>query len=182
MVHPGADDNASGTSGVIELARWFGKQPQQRRGILFLAFAGEEIGLVGSNHYVASPLLPLEKAVAMINMDMIGRLRDSEVYVGGAATGSSFQKVLEEANREAQLKLETSDNGGYGSSDQFSFLPSKIPVLFFFTGLHEDYHTPRDTWDKIDAPAGARLVVFVGSVAERLVEADGRPRYVKPSR
>ncbi len=181
-VHPGADDNASGTSGVIELGRWFAKQPEQRRGILFLAFAGEEIGLVGSNHYVDSPLLPLAKAIAMINMDMIGRLRDGEVYVGGAATGSDFRKVMEEVNREARLKLDTSDNDGYGSSDQFSFLPKKIPILFFFTGLHPDYHTPRDTWDKIDAPAGARLVGFIGSVAERLLEADGRPRYVKPSR
>ena len=87
-----------------------------------------------------------------------------------------------EANRGARFKLETSDNGGYGSSDQFSFLPQEIPVLLFFTGLHADYHTPGDTWDKIDAPASARLVGLIGSVVERLLEAPSRPRFVKPSR
>jgi hypothetical protein len=181
-IHPGADDNASGTSGVIELARWFAKQPERRRGILFLAFAGEEIGLVGSSHYVDDPVLPLDKAIAMINMDMIGRLRDNEVHVGGVGTGSSLRKTLEECNRQARLKVDSADNGGYGSSDQFSFLPKKIPVLFFFTGLHEDYHTPNDTWDGIDAASGARLVGFIGSVAEQLLEENGRPRFVKHSR
>jgi aminopeptidase YwaD len=181
-VHPGADDNASGTSGVIELARWFAKQPEQRRGILFLAFAGEEIGLVGSSHYVDDPVLPLNKAIAMINMDMIGRLRDEEVHVGGVATGSNFRKIIEETNRQTRLKIDSADKGGYGSSDQFSFLPREIPVLFFFTGLHADYHTPNDTWDRIDAAAGARLVGFIGSVAARLLAETGRPRFVKHSR
>ncbi|HSW51221.1 MAG TPA: M28 family peptidase, partial [Bryobacteraceae bacterium] len=109
--HNGADDNASGTSGLVELARWFSSQPQPRRGILFLAFAGEEIGLVGSNHYVANPLLPLEKAIAMINMDMIGRLRDNTVYIGGVDSGSSCRNALKEANRGPRFHLEMSDNG-----------------------------------------------------------------------
>ncbi|MFB3778400.1 MAG: M28 family peptidase [Bryobacteraceae bacterium] len=180
--HNGADDNASGTSGLVELARWFSSQPQPRRGILFLTFAAEEIGLVGSNHYVSNPRLPLEKAIAMINMDMIGRLRNNTVYVGGVNTGSSFKKVLREANRGPRFQLETSDNGGYGSSDQFTFLPNEIPIMLFFTGLHPEYHTPDDTWDKIDAPAAARLVGYIGSVAERLLEAPSRPRFVKPKR
>jgi hypothetical protein len=182
LAHNGADDNASGTSALIELSRWFSARPQPRRGILFMAFAGEEIGLVGSNHYLEDPRLPIEKAIAMINMDMIGRLRDNEVYVGGVNTGSSFKKVLQEANQGPRFTLETSDNGGYGSSDQFSFLPKQIPVLLFFTGLHADYHTPGDTWDKIDAPAGARLTGLIGSVVERLLQAPSRPRFVRQSR
>jgi Zn-dependent M28 family amino/carboxypeptidase len=182
IIHPGADDNASGTSGVIELARWFASQPKRRSGILFLAFAGEEIGLVGSSHYVDDPALPLDKAIAMINLDMIGRLRDNQVHVGGVQTGSSFPKIIEETNRQARLKIDSADKGGYGSSDQFSFLPNKIPVLFFFTGLHPDYHTPNDTWDRIDATSAARLVGFIGSVAERLLEAGGRPRFMKRPR
>ncbi len=180
--HPGADDNASGTSALIELARWFSAQPQPKRGILFLAFAGEEIGLVGSNHYVAQPLLPIEKAIAMINMDMIGRPKDNTVYVGGVNTGSSFRKVLQKANRDSRFNLETSDKGGYGSSDQFTFLPEQIPVMLFFTGLHPDYHTPTDTWDKIDAPAAAKLAGMIGTVVERLLEAPSRPRFIKPKR
>src|SRR5207244_4165201 len=83
-IHPGADDNASGTAGVIELARWFGKQPKQKRGIMFVSFAGEELGLLGSAYYVDHPVVPLNKAVAMVNMDMIGRLRDGKLYIGGS--------------------------------------------------------------------------------------------------
>ena len=181
-IHPGADDNASGVSGVIELARWFAGRPKQRRGILFLTFAAEEIGLLGSNHYVENPVLPLEKAVAMINMDMIGRMRSDEVFVGGVNTGAGFRKLIDGLNKQTRLKLESSDNGGYGSSDQFCFMPKEIPVLFFFTGLHVDYHTPSDTWDKIDAESATRLVGFIGSVAERLIEARARPRFVRQSR
>ena len=181
-IHPGADDNASGVSGVIELARWFAGRPKPRRGILFLTFAAEEIGLLGSNHYAENPVLPLGKAIAMINMDMIGRMRSEEVFVGGVNTGAGFRKLIDGLNKQTGLKLESSDNGGYGSSDQFCFMPKEIPVLFFFTGLHVDYHTPSDTWDKIDAGSATRLVGFIGSVAERLIEARARPRFVRQSR
>ncbi len=90
-IHPGADDNASGTAGVIELARWFATQPKQKRGILFLTFAGEELGLLGSSYYVNHPLMPLDNDVAMINMDMIGRVRDGKVFIGGVGTGSTLR-------------------------------------------------------------------------------------------
>ncbi len=176
-VHPGADDNASGTAGVIELARWFAGQPKPRRGILFVAFAGEEIGLIGSNFLAENPLLPPGKAVAMINLDMIGRLRDRQVFVGGVDTGSGLRKLVEGENRQAGFRINDTDSGGYGSSDQFSFLPKEIPVLFFFTGHHSEYHTPNDTWDKIDGPATAKLVGFIGTVAERLVEDGAKPRF-----
>ena len=94
-VHPGADDNASGTAGVIELAHWFSHEPKHKRGILFLTFAGEELGLLGSSYYVNHPILPLANAVAMINMDMIGRIRDRKIYVGGVGTGTTFAELAQ---------------------------------------------------------------------------------------
>src|SRR5205085_1674878 len=133
-VHPGADDNASGTAGVIELARWFAGQPKQKRGVLFLAFAGEELGLLGSSYYVNHPALPIEKDVAMINLDMIGRLRDGKLYVGGVATGSNLRATLEPVLAHYPLHVDFSDSTGYGSSDHTSFTTKQVPVLFFFSG------------------------------------------------
>lgn len=178
-VHPGADDNASGTAGLLELAAYFAGRPKQKRGILFLAFSGEELGLIGSNYYVNHPLLPLEKAVAMINMDMIGRIQDGRVYVGGTGTGDSLKEILEEAMAGSPLRFDFSDQGGMGSSDHFSFVNRQIPVLFFFSGLHADYHKPSDTWDKINAEAAVQMLEVVGRVTERLAGAEARPRYVK---
>jgi Peptidase family M28/PDZ domain/PA domain len=179
-IHPGADDNASGTAGVIELARWFAKQPQQKRGILFLNFAGEEMGLLGSAWYVAHPELPLGKAVAMINMDMIGRIREGKVYVGGAASGTGLRPLLERIAPEyPALKIDFSEGPESSSSDHTSFLTSQVPSLFFFSGLHSDYHKPSDTWDKIDAPDAATLLAMVAEVAGELRDESGRPQFVK---
>ncbi len=164
QIHPGADDNASGTAGVLELARLLAPQRGQlKRSILFMDFAGEELGLLGSAAWVKDPTRPLSKAVAMINMDMIGRIKDEKVYIGGVGTGSTFKSVLEQAQKEAPFKIEYSA-GGYSSSDHTSFVTKKIPVLFFFSGLHSDYHKPSDTWDKINAPSAARLLDMVESV------------------
>jgi hypothetical protein len=179
-VHPGADDNASGTSGVLELARWFSKHTGHRRGILFMAFAGEEFGLLGSNHYVAAPEMPLAKAITMINLDMIGRVRNNRVFVGGVGTSANFKALVETLNQseEAKFELEDTDTGGYGSSDHYSFTPEEIPFLFFFSGLHPDYHTPSDTWDRVDAPQAARLLRLVGRVMERLLDSPERPAFL----
>lgn len=178
-IHHGADDNASGTAGLLELAAYFTGRPKQKRGILFLAFSGEELGLIGSSHYVNHPLLPLERAVAMINMDMIGRIQNQRVYVGGTGTGDSLKKILEEAMAGSPLKFDFSDQGGYGSSDHFSFVNRQVPVLFFFSGLHADYHKPSDTWEKINASDAAQMLEVVARVAERLSSAEARPQYVK---
>ncbi|HEY1336056.1 MAG TPA: M28 family peptidase [Bryobacteraceae bacterium] len=180
-VHPGADDNASGTSGVIELARWFSKQPKQKRGILFLTFAGEELGLLGSAYYVGHPDLPLDNAVAMINMDMIGRVRDAKIYIGGSATGSTFRPLLDRVTPKYQLKIDYSDVSGYGASDHTSFTNGRVPVLFFFSGLHSDYHKPSDTWDKIDAPDAARVLDLIAEITDDLRENAVRPQYVRVS-
>jgi hypothetical protein len=178
-IHHGADDNASGTAGLLELAAYFAGRPKQKRGILFLAFSGEELGLIGSNYYANHPLLPLEKAAAMINMDMIGRIQNGRVYVGGTGTGDSLKKILEEAMAGSPLQFDFSDQGGYGSSDHFSFVNKQVPVLFFFSGLHADYHKPSDTWEKINAAAAAQMLEVVARAAERLASAESRPQFVK---
>ena len=177
--HPGADDNASGTSGVLELARYFGSRPKQKRGILFLTFAGEELGLLGSSFYVNHPKLPLGKAAAMINMDMIGRIRDGKVYIGGFGTGSTFKATLDELKTESELHFDFSEQIGYGSSDHTSFTTQQVPVLFFFSGLHGDYHKPSDTWDKIDGGEAVKLLTFIAGVTARIEGAPERPQYVR---
>ncbi len=177
QIHPGADDNASGTAGVLELARLLApERGQLKRSILFMNFAGEELGLLGSAAWVKDPTKPLAKAVAMINMDMIGRIRDDKVYIGGVGTGSTFKAVLELAQKDSPFKIEYSA-GGYSSSDHTSFVSKRIPVLFFFSGLHSDYHKPSDTWDKINATSATRLLDMVKSVAIQLAEAQDPPTF-----
>ncbi len=178
-VHPGADDNASGTAGVIELARWFSTQPKPKRGILFLTFAGEELGLLGSQWYVNHPILPLKDAVAMINMDMIGRIRDGKVYLSGTGTGSTLSQLINEVTPPAPLHIDLSEKGGYGASDHTSFTTKGVPILFFFSGLHGDYHKPSDTPDKIDAADAAKLLDYVADIAGRLANGAERPQFVR---
>jgi hypothetical protein len=185
-IHPGADDNASGTAGVIELARWFSQQPQPRRGILFLAFAGEELGLLGSNWYVNHPELPPENAVAMLNLDMIGRIRDGKVFVSGAPTGTTLGRILDQVKPPAPLHFdESGKNSGTNmsdASDHASFASKQIPVLFFFSGLHADYHKPGDTADKIDSVDAAKLLDYVADIATHLSDAPDRPQFVRVAR
>ncbi len=178
-IHPGADDNASGTAGVLELARYFASRPRPARGILFLTFAGEELGLLGSIHYASSPELPLSNAVAMINLDMIGRIRDSKVYVGGAGSGTTFKPMLEDLRPRFGLSFDYSDQMAFGASDHTSFATRQVPYLFFFSGLHADYHRPGDTWDKIDGPGAVRLLGLIAGLTARLASEPGRPQFVK---
>lgn len=177
--HYGADDNASGTAGLLELARYFGSRPKMKRGILFLAFAGEELGLLGSSYYVNHPIAPLQKAVAMINMDMIGRVQNGKVFVGGTGTGSTLKAMVEESAKGVDLNADLTEKSGYGSSDHTSFTTKEVPVLFFFSGLHADYHKPSDTWDKIDAPSAVKVLRIVAAVTDRLSGASERPLFAK---
>lgn len=180
QLHPGADDNASGTAGVLELARRFAPlRGKLHRGILFASFAGEELGLLGSAEWVKEPTRPLDKAVAMLNMDMIGRIKDEKVYIGGVGTGSTFQRVLDEAQAQTKsnFKIEYSP-GGYSSSDHMSFVTKKVPALFFFSGLHSDYHKPSDTWEKINPEDAVRLLDLVQNVSEKLASAPERPEFI----
>ncbi len=179
-VHPGADDNASGTACVIELARRFSSMPKLKRGILFITFAGEELGLLGSGYYANHPELPIDKAVTMINMDMIGRVKDGKLYAGGAGTGTTLRRDLDAITpRFPSLQVDYSDTGGYGSSDHTSFTAKQIPVLFFFSGLHSDYHKPSDTWDKIDARSAVEVLQLVADITERIDSQADRPAFVR---
>ena len=178
QIHPGADDNASGTAGVLELARLMAPMKGQlQRGILFSSFAGEELGLLGSAEWVKNPTRPIDKAVAMLNMDMIGRIRDDKIYIGGVGTGSTFRSGLEQAQKDSGFHIEYSA-GGYAASDHTSFVSKHVPVLFFFSGLHSDYHKPSDTWDKINADAAARLLNLVSSVTLEIADAPQPPAFI----
>jgi peptidase M28-like protein/PDZ domain-containing protein/PA domain-containing protein len=179
QIHHGADDNASGTSGVLEIARLAAKNKNEwKRSILFITFAGEEIGLLGSSHFVNHPTVPLKDVVGMINMDMIGRLNNDRLFVGGVGTSPSFKSWLEEFNKAVHLQLDYSDSG-YGASDHMSFNSKKIPVLFFFSGLHTDYHKPSDTFDKINANGAVKVLSVVYMMADKMARDAKRPEYTE---
>ena len=179
QIHNGADDNASGTAGVIELGAALGAAPHKRT-YVFMAFAGEELGLRGSEYWASHPTLPQAKIVAMINMDMIGRLQGNQVYIGGIGTSPAFGDIVKSAADQAGLQVKPSQSG-YGSSDQTSFYTKDIPVLFIFSGLHADYHRPSDDWQKINAEGAARVLSMVYDVAARLNALETRPQFVKVS-
>jgi Zn-dependent M28 family amino/carboxypeptidase len=253
-IHHGADDNASGTAGLLELARLFSQEREKvRRTIVFVAFGGEEEGLIGSSYYVEHPARPLAETVAMINMDMVGRLKDDALTIGGVGTSPQWREWIKDANEGYKITInrealglgapkdsngdgatrgqgapqdsskqgtpqdpskqtpdatpsqKTGDatpivimgtNGqtvatatpaaiftlrlnedGYGPSDQSSFYSKKIPVLFFFTGAHEDYHKPSDTADKINYEGEATVLQFVRDIVYDLQAADKRPDF-----
>ena len=173
-IHYGADDNASGTAGVLELARLFTKQtPRPRRTIVFMAFGGEEEGLLGSNYYINHPLVPLANTVAMINMDMIGRMKDGKLIIGGIGTAKEWRDLMA-TEKTFQLTL---NEDGFGPSDHSSFYAKQIPVLFFWTGTHTDYHKPSDTFEKINYEDEVRILALVARVVNQLDTADNRLTY-----
>ncbi|MEW5765112.1 MAG: M28 family peptidase [Acidobacteriota bacterium] len=176
-VHPGADDNASGTAGLMALARRFAAEPVRGRNLLFVSFAGEELGTLGSSQVVKAPPVPLEKAVAMLNFDMIGRLRENSLVVGGAGTSPVWKDLLARANTEG-LSLSLGEDG-YGASDHSVFYAQGIPVLFFFTGAHEDYHRPGDTADKVLYGGEAKVLRLAARVTGALLDLPERPAYVR---
>jgi len=178
-VHNGADDNASGTAGLLELAGALSsRRDQPSRSLLFLAFSAEEQGLLGSRHYVNHPAVPLDKTIAMINMDMIGRMQDKRLIVGGTGSSPGWRDLLTQLNEDANLDLKFRD-GGFGPSDHSSFYSRDIPVLFFFTGVHGDYHKPSDDYDKIEAAATARVVDFILQTARSIRRMDQPPAFQK---
>lgn len=229
-IHHGADDNASGTAALIELARVLSaERDQQRRTIVFIAFGGEEEGLLGSSHYVAHPPLAVEQTVAMLNMDMVGRLKDDALVIGGVGTASEWRPWLDATNRTFKVTVDpmetgtrsgqpagqtapasapaadtkagtpvvvTGSNGrvvatavpaerftmrlnedGFGPSDHSSFYARHVPVLFFFTGTHEDYHKPSDTAERINYEGLARVADFVREIVGELQSSDTRPTF-----
>lgn len=177
-IHPGADDNASGTAGLILLARAFARRGGAKRTLIFAAFSAEELGIVGSSHYEESPPIQLQRTVAMINLDMIGRLTNRTLYIFGVKTGKEFADLIEEVNRYLDLTLKLGGDG-YGPSDHTSFYTRKVPVLFFFTGPHTDYHRPSDTIDKINGKGLADVTRLVYRVIDRLANRPEPVTYVE---
>jgi len=166
----GADDNASGASAIIELADRMKHAPPPPRSVLFIFFTAEEEGLIGSGYFVNHPLIPLDKVVGMLNLDMVGRLRGNAVQIGGAGTAANFDSIVASAVAGTGLTTSTAlpddgGRGGIGPTDHMSFAQRKIPVLFLFTGMHADYHRPTDTAEKINY---AGIDTLVG-VSQRIV-------------
>jgi Zn-dependent M28 family amino/carboxypeptidase len=202
-IWPGADDNASGTAGLIELAEAFGNgNKTPARSILLIAFAGEEKGELGSQHYSDHPLIPLDRVVAMLQMDMIGRNEEhaadryfmleretaaqnaNSINLIGSIFSPDLQRTMQAVNQQIGLDLkfrydDTPENL-LRRSDQWAFLQKDIPSLFFHTGDHPDYHRPTDTADKINYPKMEKIVKLVYLAVEALGNASTRPAYVLP--
>ncbi len=177
-IHNGADDNASGVSTLIAAATLLKERLKSfdtHRRVLFVAFTAEERGLLGSAHYVRQPRYPISTTVAMINLDMVGRLRDNELTVYGTGSGDTLDQVVEQVNFKHQFNL-FKVASGYGPSDHQSFYEAGVPVLFFFTGLHSDYHRPSDDLDKINFDGVFRITEMVCDVATQLSIAASRPK------
>jgi len=192
QIHHGADDNASGTTGLLELARVLAAQRGKiKRSIVFVAFSGEELGLLGSSAYTKNPVVPLASTVAMLNMDMIGRLRDDSLFVGGVGTSPIWKPLLEKLNGAASASSNPHGNGsgsrfklsfgedGFGASDHQSFYVKDLPVLFFFTGTHDDYHKPSDTADKINAEGLKQVAELVREIAITVANEPQRIAFTK---
>jgi aminopeptidase YwaD len=177
MIHFGADDNASGTAGVLELAARFARNPA-KRSVVFMTFSGEEKGLLGSKHWVSNPTLPLDKIAAMINLDMIGRLKDGKLNIQGTGTSTVWPAVIDSAKAGLPLTVTTTADG-FGPSDHSSFTAKNIPVLFYFTGLHGDYHRPSDTYDKVNADGEATVVAMVEKTVRIIADSTSRPVFTK---
>jgi hypothetical protein len=177
-IHNGADDNASGTVSLLELARRLGARREKlSRRIVFVAFTGEEMGLFGSARYTKEPIFPLDKTIAMINMDMVGRLQNDKLTIFGAGTSPVWNDMLNRLGKESHFDLSLKPEG-MGPSDHQSFFLKQIPVLHFFTGTHGDYHRPSDDWEKINIPGTERVVNLVEKLVIELAGLQERPQYI----
>lgn len=178
-IRNGADDNASGTAAVLELARLFTARPP-RHSMLFVNFSGEELGLLGSRYFVEHAPVPIDSVVAMLNFDMVGRLRGDSLIVYGVATARELPAILDSANARVRLSIRAFGDG-FGPSDHRSFFSRNIPVLHFFTNVHEDYHRATDDVERINAAGEARVVALAEAVIRGLDARDLRLTFVRSS-
>lgn len=176
-IHNGADDNASGTAGVMELARKVKENPL-KRSVIFVCFNGEEIGIQGSSAYVSNPPVSLEKTVTMLNLDMVGRLRNNNLSVFGTGSSPTFDQLVDKLSKDDTIDV-TKSKEAFGGSDQSPFYYKEIPVMMFFTGAHEDYHTPEDKWEKINFKGEAYLLRYVSDVIANIANTPEKPKFVK---
>ncbi len=179
VIHPGADDNASGTAALIELARAIRAGPPLRRNVLFIAFDAEEMGLVGSRHFVEHPTVALEDVRAMVNFDMIGRLSQGKYVVFGTGTAAEFPDLVARAADEAGVTYRAA-GGLAGNSDHAPFIEQRIPALFAFTGVHQQYHRPEDEWRLIDADGAALLLDKWHRIVAELAQMQSGPEFTEP--
>ena len=182
-LHSGADDNASGTAALLEIAERLAAAPPTKRTLIFASWCGEEMGLIGSKHYTTKPLWKLEDTVACVNLDMVGRYdltkkRGPGLSVGGVPTGSTFTEPVERLCKQYKLQFQHSW-WGWGQSDQANFYRKGVPSLFFSTGLHPDYHRATDTWEKINSSAQATIASMAADLIVELANADTRPVFKK---
>ncbi len=177
-IHNGADDNATGTAAVMELARRFSQRDKKpARRLVFIGFSAEERGIIGSNYYIEHPLIPLEETVAMINFDMIGHLQDKGLLLGGVRSAQGFAGLVEQANGKDTIKVNTS--GPMGGSDHSGFYRKGIPVFAFFTGMTDLYHTPDDDFDTINVEGVVETINFAERLLDRVLAMPERPKFVK---
>lgn len=179
-IHNGADDNASGTAGVMALARHFAETRSNRRTLIFMAFNGEEEGLLGSAAMMETPPFTLDKVVTMINMDMIGRLSGDSLIMQGTGTSPQWDALIGKINTPGLTISKVKD--GFGPSDHSSFYSKQIPVLFFFTGLHSDYHRPSDDWELVNYEGMRKVLEVAGNAIREIDGMSGRPTYTEVPR
>ena len=179
-IRNGADDNASGTAAVMELARLLARHAP-RRSVIFVTFSGEELGLLGSQRFVERSPVPIDQVVAMLNFDMVGRLRNHRVIVYGVETATEMRALVDSAATGTGLEVRGVGDG-YGPSDHSSFYARGIPVLHFFTDLHEDYHRATDDADKVSASGVGRVVGLAERVVRAIADRNERLTAVRVSR
>jgi Tol biopolymer transport system component len=178
-IHNGADDNASGTAGILEIARRLAAAPP-KRSVLVCAWTAEEDGLKGSEHWADHPTVDLARLVGVVNLDMIGRLGDDGVALDGVARGAGFPELIKEANAPLGLKIGMTAGAMSGRSDHATFLNRGIPALHLFTGAHADYHKPSDDSHLLNADGMAKVTALAENLVRAIADRDGRIAYVKP--
>ena len=178
-VHNGADDNASGVSSILEIAQKFASERKDiKRSIVFIAFGAEEMGLVGSQRFVESDIIPVSNIKAMINLDMVGRLAENKLEISGTKTSVQSEQILNELNADSTFKLGLTPSG-FGPSDHASFYAKNIPVFFITTGIHLDYHTPLDDIDKINAEGMQKVTDYAYRLAYKIANMDSSLTFTK---
>jgi hypothetical protein len=178
-VRRGADDNASGTAAVLVLAAHFARRPA-RRSVMVANFSGEEQGLLGSSYFVDHTPVPIDSVDAMLNFDMVGRLRNDKLLVFGVATAAEWPSIVDIANTQPKLAI-AAQGDGFGPSDHSSFYARNIPVLHFFTDQHEDYHRVSDVPERVNAGGEARVVALAERIARDVADRPARLTFVRPA-
>jgi Zn-dependent M28 family amino/carboxypeptidase len=182
VVHNGADDNGSGTAALLEAARILTSRPgPEQRTIVFIAFTAEELGTIGSQYYAANPVRPNEQTYAMVNMDMVGRMKQDSLIVIGVGSAPELPGIIDSLNQDYQFTLSSQDDP-WGRSDHSSFYAHRIPVVHLFTNVHEDYHRTTDDWEKINAAGVAKIASFASDLTLTLARRQDVLTYVEVPR